>query len=83
MKIVESKKAHFSKITNFDFSTEKPNIFFTTNGSELALWDVRNLDKRLISFKRGSIREAQFFNTSNINIIYLDYHKVQILNLYR
>lgn len=81
--VVESKQAHYSKIKGFDFSTEKPNIFFTTDGSELVLWDVRNLDKRLISFKRGSIREAQFFLTSNINIIYLDYHKVQVLNLYR
>lgn len=83
LKVVESKKAHFSRIIQFDFSSEKPNIFFTTDGTELALWDVRNLDKRLISFKKSSIREAQFFLTSNINIIYLDYHKVQILNLYR
>ena len=83
MSIVGSKKAHHSKILKFDFSDENPNIFFTTDGNELALWDIRNLDRRLISFEKGSIREAQFLKTSNINIIYSDYHKTQILNLYR
>ena len=81
--VVESKKAHNSQIQKFDFSTENPNIFFTTDGNELALWDLRNLDKRLISFDRGSIREAQFYLTSNINILYSDFHKIQVLNLYK
>merc|ERR1740139_162030 len=45
LSIVGSKKAHHSKILKFDFSDENPNIFFTTDGNELALWDIRNLDR--------------------------------------
>ena len=81
--LVDSKEAHKKEISRVDFSQEKPNFFFTTDGDELSLWDLRNLDKRLISFSQGNFCDAQFFMSSNINILYADYHKIHVLNLYK
>ena len=79
---MSSHKTHNNKIQKIDFSTEDPNYFITMDEEEINLWDIRNLDKKIITISRGSTIEVQFYKTSNMNLIMSNFYDIKIMNYY-
>ena len=79
---MSSHKTHNNKIHKIDFSTEDPNYFITMDEEEINLWDIRNLDKKIITISRGSTIEVQFYKTSNMNLIMSNFYDIKIMNYY-
>ena len=49
---------------------------------EISLWDIRNLDKKIITISRGSTVDVQFYKTSNMNLIMSNFYDIKITNYY-
>ena len=80
---VNSFRAHEHAEKFIDFCPNNDFLLATANANEIALWDIRNVTKRLFTVKSPGIASMQFLDRYGINFLTTAGNDVKILDLRR
>lgn len=80
---MNSFRAHEHAEKFIDFCPNNDFLLATANESEIALWDIRSVTKRLFTVRSQNTTSMQFLDRYGINFLTTSGNDVKILDLRR
>lgn len=78
-----SFRAHENGDKFIDFCPTNGHLLATADSNEVAIWDIRNVTKRLYTIKSPGINSMQFMDGEGINFMVTSGNEIKVLDLRR
>lgn len=78
---VSSFKAHDKGKKVIEYSKKNEFLMASSDDSEIAIWDTRNLSKRLFTVKASGIDGMDFFENDSLSFLVSSGNELKVLDL--